>query len=267
MNKLNILNNEEVRINSVELVDIINKFRSEEGNKKELLHKNFMAKIKKEVEVLESLNLNNGLNFKLVKYKDSKGEDRPCYSLNRDGMLQMLNLESTLVRYKTIEYINALEDKVKSPQLTVKQQLQLSILNGDEIERVSSLKAYEALVVEEATKPLVEEIEHKENVIVGLVDDIDLCTKRQRINQIIRYGAKGRYVERWNLLYSEFEKKYHVDIKRRISSCDIKPKIKNKMDYIDRVMNMISQLYELSCKLFENEVEKLKEEWIETIER
>ena len=32
-------------------------------------------------------------------------------------------------------------------------------------------------------------------------------------------------------------------------------------------MNMISQLYELSCKLFENEVEKLKEEWIETIER
>lgn len=115
MNKLNILNNEEVRINSVELVDIINKFRSEEGNKKELLHKNFMAKIKKEVEVLESLNLNNGLNFKLVKYKDSKGEDRPCYSLNRDGMLQMLNLESTLVRYKTIEYINALEDKIKSP--------------------------------------------------------------------------------------------------------------------------------------------------------
>ena len=63
----------------------------------------------------------------------------------------------------------------------------LSILNGDEIERVSSLKAYETLVVEEATKPLVKEIEHKEDVIVGLVDDIDLCTKRQRINQIIRY--------------------------------------------------------------------------------
>ena len=267
MNELNILKNEEVRINSVELVELINKFRKTEGNGKELKHKTFLEKIRKEVNTLQSLGLRGEQNFLPSSYINSQNKEQPCFSLNRDGMLQMLNSESTLVRYKTIEYINALEDKIKSPQLTVKQQLQLSILNGDEIERVSSLKAYEALVVEEATKPLVKEIEHKEDVIVGLVDDIDLCTKRQRINQIIRYGAKGRYVERWNLLYSEFEKKYHVDIKRRINSCDVKPKIKNKMDYIDRVMNMTSQLYELSCKLFENEVEKLKEEWIETIER
>lgn len=267
MNELNILNNEEVRINSVELVDIINKFRSEEGSKKVLRHNDFMTKIRKELDILKSLGLGGVRNISQSSYINNQNKEQPCFLLNRDGMLQMLNSESTLVRYKTIEYINALEDKIKSPQLTVKQQLQLSILNGDEIERVSSLKAYETLVVKEATKPLVKEIEHKEDVIVGLVDDIDLCTKRQRINQIIRYGAKGRYVERWNLLYSEFEKKYHVDIKRRISSCDVKPKIKNKMDYIDRVMNMTSQLYELSCKLFENEVEKLKEEWIETIER
>jgi hypothetical protein len=33
------------------------------------------------------------------------------------------------------------------------------------------------------------------------------------------------------------------------------------MDYIDRVMNMIPQLYEVACKIFENYVEKLKKEW------
>lgn len=109
------------------------------------------------------------------------------------------------------------------------------------------------------------EITHKENVIIGLVSDIDLATKRQRITQIVRKGASGNYSERYNLLYSEFERKYHVNLERRISGCNIKPKIKNKMDYIDRVMQMIPELYEIACKLFENDVEQLKKEWETTI--
>ena len=102
----------ETRINSVELVEIINQFRQLEG-KSDLLHKNFMAKIKKEVETLESLGLSNQLNFKLVEYVDKKGENRPCYSLNKNGMLQMLNSESALVRFKTVEYVEKLEEENK----------------------------------------------------------------------------------------------------------------------------------------------------------
>ena len=41
----------------------------------------------------------------------------------------------------------------------------------------------------------------------------------------------------------------------------LKPKAKNTMDYIDRGMNMIPELYEIACKLFENDVEELKAEW------
>ena len=102
-------------IKSTELVDIINTFRKEEGNNTELDHKNFMAKIRKEIETLKSLGLNNQLNFKPVKYKDKKGELRNCFELNRDGMLEMLNSESAYVRYKTIEYINKLEEQLKLP--------------------------------------------------------------------------------------------------------------------------------------------------------
>lgn len=105
------------------------------------------------------------------------------------------------------------------------------------------------------------EIMHKEDVIIGLVEDIDLATKRQRITQIVRFGASGNYQERYNLLYREFERKYHCNLKMRMESCTLKPKVRNKMDYIDREMNMIPQLYEIACKLFENDVEKLKEEW------
>lgn len=116
-------------------------------------------------------------------------------------------------------------------------------------------------------KQLEVEVVHKEDVIIGLVENISLAEKRQRINQIVKYKAEPKnFSKRWNLLYSEFEKKYHLDLKRRINNCNIKPKIKNKIDYIEREMNMIPQLYEIACKLFENDVEELKNEWISTIE-
>ena len=66
------------------------------------------------------------------------------------------------------------------------------------------------------------------------------------------------------MMYKEFEMKYHIDLSRRMESDtykDIKPKIKSKMDLIDRGMNKIPQLYEVCCKLFENDVNILMKEW------
>ena len=112
-------------------------------------------------------------------------------------------------------------------------------------------------------------IEHQENIIVGLVEDIDLTTKRQRINQIIRFRAKNSesLFKKWNLLYSEFEKKYHVNLSVRLENykTEFKPKLKNRLDVIDRQMHMIPQLYEVCCKLFENDVKVLMQEWENTI--
>ena len=105
------------------------------------------------------------------------------------------------------------------------------------------------------------EIMHKEDVIIGLVENIDLATKRQRITQIVRHCEKKNYQERYRLLYDEFSRKYHCDLKYRMENDILKPKAKNTMDYIDRRMNMIPQLYEIACKLFENDVEALKAEW------
>lgn len=114
---MSLTNDKELRVTSVELVDIINEFRrleSESTGRKyfELRHDNLKMKIEKEISILESVGI-NALNFKVVEYIDKKGETRPCYSLNRDGMLQILNSESTLVRFRTIEYINKLEEENK----------------------------------------------------------------------------------------------------------------------------------------------------------
>ena len=112
-----------------------------------------------------------------------------------------------------------------------------------------------------------EELIHKEDVIIGLVEDIDLSTKRQRITQIVRHNSKN-YQDRYNLLYQEFEKKYHCDLRARLENYNSKnkPKLKNKMDYIDKIMNKIPQLYEICCKIFENDLESLKKDWFDVIE-
>lgn len=99
--------------------------------------------------------------------------------------------------------------------------------------------------------------------------DIDLATKRQRINQIVRHGVKNPafYKDRWALLYSEFEKKYHVNLSLRLENyaSEYTPKLKNNMDVIDRQMGMIPNLYEIACKVFENDYDALMNEWENTI--
>ena len=162
------LMNKEIRITSVELVEVINEFRKLESDttgKKytELLHKDFMKKIRTELETLKTLGLGGERNISPSSYINSQNKEQPCYSLNRDGMLEMLNSESALVRYKTIEYINKLEEENKTLK-DEKANLLLSIYNGGQ-EGIAAAKKLTELEVEEATKPLLPKAEFYDKVL------------------------------------------------------------------------------------------------------
>ena len=127
-NALAVLNNikgaEEIEMLSPEVVDMINRFRAEEGNRKVLRHKSFMASTRKEIEALKNAGVEvNGQNILLVEYTDKKGEKRPCYRMNRFWIMQMCNKESALVRYKTQQYIEALENRLKQQQVITAEQI------------------------------------------------------------------------------------------------------------------------------------------------
>lgn len=111
-----------------------------------------------------------------------------------------------------------------------------------------------------------EDLDHKEDVIIGLVDDLELAEKRQILNRVVRYNH-ANYQERWSLLYKEFDNKYHIDTKRRMNTYNEthKPKVKNRVDYIDKVMGKIPELYEIAAKLFETDVKALIKEMYVTI--
>ena len=122
---------------STNLVTIINEFRKVESeaneNKKfiELKHKSLMEKIRKEDETLKTLGLNGGQNFLLTSYKDIQGKTQPCYELNRDGMIIILNSESAIVRYYTMEYIKKLEEKLKQVTKEVKHYEKKKTFNDE----------------------------------------------------------------------------------------------------------------------------------------
>ena len=107
---------------------------------------------------------------------------------------------------------------------------------------------------------LEEEVIHKDDIINGLTQNVTLADQRQRINRVIRHGAKGRYAERYALLYKEFEDKYHVSLTKRMKR-DIENgvcrKSINRMDYICDVMNMTDELYQLLAKVFGSEFKDL----------
>lgn len=109
------------------------------------------------------------------------------------------------------------------------------------------------------------EIEYKEDIIIGLVDDISIADKRQILNRVVRRGGAKKIKDRWNALYREFDNKYHIDVSRRWMNYNEnhKPKIKNKLDYIDKVMDKVPELYDIAVKLYENDVKELVQEMYE----
>lgn len=130
------------------------------------------------------------------------------------------------------------------------------------------------------------EISHKDEVNKGLVKDISLAEKRQILNRVVRKGAgKDSIAKRWGALYREFEQKYHMNLGRRIDGyndgCDEfnernkdiikskqtakRKKVKTKVEYIDIVLNQIPDLYDLACKLYENDVTALVKELYDVI--
>lgn len=97
------------------------------------------------------------------------------------------------------------------------------------------------------------ELDHKQGVIIGLVDTIDLSQKRQILNKVVRKG--GSYKDRWNALYSHFENLYHCNI-----SLMAERRGCSKLDYVDNHLGKLDKLYEIAAKLYETDVKQVRQE-------
>lgn len=102
------------------------------------------------------------------------------------------------------------------------------------------------------------ELDYRQEVIYNLTDEITVSDKRQILNRIMRHH-NGEFQDRWYLLYREFDNKYNMNVNRRLENYNKKhkPQIKSKLDYIDKVLNQLDDLYDLAAKLYESDVNEL----------
>lgn len=241
--------NGEMTVDSREVAEII-----------EVKHKHLLDKIRNYIDVLDGREFGSHQFFIPSEYKNSQNKVQPCYMLTKKGCEMIANKltgeKGVLFTALYVETFNEMQN-----QINLKVD---SYMIDNPIDRAKRWIEEETerqnLRIE--NKNLTEEVMYKEDTILGLLNDIDLTDKRRRITEIIRH-KHCKYSERYNALYKEFEMKYKVDLNRRMNSVksqNVKPKYKNKMDYIDRDLNMIPQLYEICCKLFENDVKELVDE-------
>lgn len=103
------------------------------------------------------------------------------------------------------------------------------------------------------------EIKHKQEVINGLTDDIDIYTKRDVINRICRRRS-GNYASRYKELYKCFKETFHIDLEKRCDGYNLKqPKKKDKLTVIKYAeqFDHIDDLYTCCVKLYEAEIDEV----------
>lgn len=106
------------QITSLELLEQINFFRGQEGNRAELQHKTLLEIIRD--EFAEEIDEQKILP---ISYKDSMNREKPMFELTPSQAKQVLVRESKFVRKAVIHYLEELESKLKKPLSSAQQLL------------------------------------------------------------------------------------------------------------------------------------------------
>lgn len=128
-------------------------------------------------------------------------------------------------------------------------------------------------VIEENTREIVrlsvkcnnlnDQVSQDQEVIDAMTKDITPAEKRAVLNRLMTYKHGAVAGSRWSILYREFEEKYHFNLDIRMRNYNKNPdnkKCKSKVDYVDRVLGMLDELYALAVKLFRSDYDALIEQ-------
>lgn len=119
--------------------------------------------------------------------------------------------------------------------------------------------------LEEKEKQIAEQkrqLEYKTEVIKGATEDIDIYTKRNILNKVVRYKG-ANFKERWNELYDRFKEVHSVDLKARCEGYNLKQK--KKKDHLSTVkyaeqFGYLDDLYKIAVRLYETDINEILEQ-------
>lgn len=199
---------------------------------------------------------------KLIRTMFVSGQNRQVWFLTEDGLYEVLMQSRKPIARQFKKGVKEILKSIrKHGAYMTSEIIERTLTDPDYLIRLATQLKEERqkrMEVEENNRKLVEDNTHKAQVIEGLVYDIPVADMRQRINQMVNKECYGDFGGSWRMLYEEFDRKYHMNIRLRISNSGYKG---SYMDYIDHELGMIAELYDLACKLFESSYEQLIESW------
>ena len=184
-------------------------------------------------------------------YKDASGKENKCYLVTKLGCDLLANKftgeKGILFTARYVKKFDEMEQKInnqyKLPTTYKEALIQL-------LEKV------------EENEKLIEENQHKQEVINGLTDDVDIYKKKDIINRICR-RRHDNYANRYKELYKCFRENYHIDLEARCEGYNLKQsKKKDRLTTIKYAekFGFIDDLYSCCVKLYETEVKEIIEQ-------
>lgn len=99
---------------------------------------------------------------------------------------------------------------------------------------------------------LTQTIAEKQDVINAISRNVPAPTKRMMLNRVMRRRSPELAQSRWSYLYARFDEIYHKNVKIRMKNYNAEPghrKCYSILDFIEKVLNMLDELYDLAVKL------------------
>ena len=229
-------------------------------------HGHLLRDIKTYIEYISANPNLDSLEFFIPStYIDAQGKKRPNYQITKKGCEfiahKLTGEKGALFTAAYINRFHEMEEELKRVAviLTEEQKLQLAIFQAKTVDEAAiaaaNLDRYRRLQLEEKQR----EIEHKNEVIKGMTDDIDVYTKRAILNRVVRYKG-ANFKERWDELYRTFKETYSIDLKARCEGYNLKQtKQKDKLSIVKYAekFGYIHDLYKVALKLYESDINEI----------
>lgn len=110
---------------------------------------------------------------------------------------------------------------------------------------------------------LTQTVTDQQDIIDAISRNVPAPTKRAMLNRVMRRRSPELSQSRWSYLYTRFEEIYHKNVKIRMKNYNAEPghrKCYSILDFIEKVLNMLDELYDLAVKLFESDFTQLMQE-------